>query len=388
MDMENKTAKPRLIYLDNLKVFLIILVIVHHVGQAYGPTGGFWPYHSSLHESVSWLGKFFAVNAAFFMGLFFMISGYFFPTAFDKNGGVKFVKDRLIRFGIPLLFAFFIMSPVEMYVNYVNYSGNQPLGYMEYFTRIFLGIGGKPEGFVETVLFPEMNFGHLWFVEHLLIYSVLYFIFRTLCGNFKIKENSKAPGSIVIFSMGALIAAASVIVRVWYPIDKWIMLGGFIQMEVAHLPQYVVMFVTGIIASRKQWFATIDTKKGFVVLALGILMAGITYVRPLPETYMVFIHHNRAIYESFMAVFISWGLIVFFREFLNNAGILMKWLSENAYAAYIFHYPVVLVIQYMLDMVVIGGALGKFITVSIISVVVTYLLSDIIRRLPYVKKVL
>jgi glucan biosynthesis protein C len=39
------TARPlsaagRLYYLDNLRVSLTALVIAHHVGQAYGPTGG------------------------------------------------------------------------------------------------------------------------------------------------------------------------------------------------------------------------------------------------------------------------------------------------------------------------------------------------------------
>ena len=33
----------RLDYAGNLRVALIALVIAHHVGQAYGPTGGCWP---------------------------------------------------------------------------------------------------------------------------------------------------------------------------------------------------------------------------------------------------------------------------------------------------------------------------------------------------------
>jgi peptidoglycan/LPS O-acetylase OafA/YrhL len=33
----------RLFYLDTLRIVLTILVIAHHVGQAYGPTGGYWP---------------------------------------------------------------------------------------------------------------------------------------------------------------------------------------------------------------------------------------------------------------------------------------------------------------------------------------------------------
>jgi hypothetical protein len=37
-------AAPRLFYLDNLRVMLTVLVIAHHVGQAYGPTGGEWQW--------------------------------------------------------------------------------------------------------------------------------------------------------------------------------------------------------------------------------------------------------------------------------------------------------------------------------------------------------
>lgn len=389
--MESKnTSLIRLTYLDNLKVFLIMMVIIHHVGQPYGPTGGFWPYHSSLHESISWLGHFFSVNAAFFMGLFFMISGYFFPTSFDKKGAIKFLKDKLIRLGIPIAFAFLIMIPVIMYIYYLNYSGNQPISYIEYFTRIFFGIGGKPAHFHESVVFPEWNLGPLWFVEHLLIYAILYASFRVLFKNIKIRTAGMKPGFMIVILMGALIAAGCSIIRVWYPIDKWVRLLGFIQAELAHVPQYAIMLITGIIASKKQWFQLMDKRKGFVLLGLGIVMAGIKY---MPSCYhsafvkTIFLH-NETIYESFMAVFLSWGSIIFFREFFNHAGELMKWLAGNSYAAYVFHLPVVLVIQYTLDKVVIGGTLGKFVVVSIASVVLTYSLCGLIRGIPGVKRVL
>lgn len=67
----------RLLYLDNLKVCLTVLVIFHHAGQAYGD-GGAWAYTpSNPAEVMPWIWHFFSVNAAFFMGLFFLISGYF-----------------------------------------------------------------------------------------------------------------------------------------------------------------------------------------------------------------------------------------------------------------------------------------------------------------------
>ena len=42
----------RLLYLDNLKVCLTVLVIFHHAGQAYGD-GGDWAYTPSNPAVVS-----------------------------------------------------------------------------------------------------------------------------------------------------------------------------------------------------------------------------------------------------------------------------------------------------------------------------------------------
>ena len=42
------TIAKRLYCIDNLRVALTILLIAHHVGQAYGPTGGWWPVQEAV----------------------------------------------------------------------------------------------------------------------------------------------------------------------------------------------------------------------------------------------------------------------------------------------------------------------------------------------------
>ena len=91
----------RVFYLDSLRVVLTILVIAHHVGQAYGPTGGYWPVQEAARAAI--LGPFFTVNSSFFMSLFFMISGYFMVGAYQRNGSVTFIRGRLVRLGVPVL---------------------------------------------------------------------------------------------------------------------------------------------------------------------------------------------------------------------------------------------------------------------------------------------
>jgi hypothetical protein len=44
--------KSRLFFVDNLRVGLIALVVAHHAGQAYGPTGGWWYYVEPAKASM------------------------------------------------------------------------------------------------------------------------------------------------------------------------------------------------------------------------------------------------------------------------------------------------------------------------------------------------
>ena len=90
-------APNRMFYLDTLRIVLTILVIAHHVGQAYGPTGGYWPVQEAVRAPI--LGPFFMVNRSFFMSLFFMISGYFMVGAYDRHGFGAFIRSRAVRLG-------------------------------------------------------------------------------------------------------------------------------------------------------------------------------------------------------------------------------------------------------------------------------------------------
>jgi len=93
----------RLLFVDNIRVFLTILVILHHLMITYAGTGS-WIYLEGRQDVVaeSLGGWFCAVDQAYFMGLFLLISAYFAPGSYDRKGPGRFLKDRLVRLGIPL----------------------------------------------------------------------------------------------------------------------------------------------------------------------------------------------------------------------------------------------------------------------------------------------
>jgi len=377
------TDKKRLCYLDNLKVFLIILVILHHVGQAYGSTGGSW-FYSYPGERVKPLGLFFLFNASFFMGLFFFISGYFFPGSFNRHGARKFITNKLIRFGIPLVFALILMIPIIEYVRYLNYVNH--ISFKEFYIREWFGYA--PD---KTVHSSIANFAHLWFIEHLLIYSFLYVIIRAVLQKRISSKSAPAVRQARLYTIIPYIIILGIITHLmrteWaFPMDRWIGFLGFIQMEPAHIPQYLSLFILGILAYRWSFLDSITTPRNmfWFVPGLGICVISITQLFGTDSRNASFMWEYR---EALLCVGVCIGLLAFFRTYFNRTGRIMQVLSDNAYGTYILHVPVIVALQYAFDPVQ-AGAFTLFVIVSFLSIPGAFLVSFFVRLIPGVKRIL
>ena len=159
------STKPRLFFVDNLRILLITLVVLHHLAITYGHTGGWYYYEGQPDELTTILFTIFtAVNQAFFMGFFFMISGYFTPGSYDRKGTGPFLKDRLLRLGIPMLCYDLVIGPLVAYPLIRTGAWESSGSYREYLTRYYSTF--------------HIGTGPLWFVESLLIFAVFYMLWR------------------------------------------------------------------------------------------------------------------------------------------------------------------------------------------------------------------
>lgn len=97
-----RKLRDRLYFADNLRTWLITLVVLHHLAIVYTGVGAFYYVEPppSYPLPLVVLVIFIVVNQAYFMGLLFLISGYFSPGSLERKGVRRFVKDRLIRLGI------------------------------------------------------------------------------------------------------------------------------------------------------------------------------------------------------------------------------------------------------------------------------------------------
>ena len=333
----------RLYYLDTLKVMLTILVVFHHAAEAYSPYSA-WVYKpSNKEEMMPLIWHFNSVNAAFFMGLFFFIAGYFVPRSYDKQGIWVFVKKKLLRLGIPVVFV-----------------------------TAFL-----------TFATGQLEVGHLWYVESLLLFCLVYALVRKFVSPIQVKSYISL---VELLAVALVMGVGGYFIRQVSPQDNWIWVLGFIHIEPAHYLQYVIMFVLGVLAYRGQWLTEIKNRTGAISLLIGSALAIGDYVRNDGE-WNNFVYQWFGIYESLLCVFFSVGLLWLFREFVNGTNAFQNWCSQQAYGAYIVHLFVLLAVQNATDGLVLPGIV-KFFIIGIVASIISFVITYLLRLIPGVKKIL
>lgn len=373
--MDAKTE--RLHYIDNLRVFLTVLVIAHHCAGAW--TIGNSPVQDTSTDLL--LNIFCGINASFFMGAFFLVSGYFHPPALRKKGTRLFILDRFQRLALPAMVYACTVMPVMRYLLYYHVQDHGPApGFIAALPQYFWG------GF---------GFGHLWFVVMLFIFGVAYAL---LAGGRRMEGDAKGragPGGTRLqrrlVALTLVLIAGTFIVRIWFPQNTWVEFPWPIAFEPAHLPQYVLMFAVGVYAFNAGLLQQITPRIGLAWTALALVPTLVFTPMFMVDSFLgsglTMAGGISALREAFMCIGVSVGLLALFKQKFNQSGRLLRYLSRNAYAAYIVHLPLVYALQYAVipwDV----GPVAKFLAVAVTAVPISFLLSGILTRLPGVRAVL
>ena len=171
-----------------------------------------------------------------------------------------------------------------------------------------------------------------------------------------------------------------------FSIDRWIGFLGFIQMEPAHIPQYLSLFIIGILAYRWSFLDSITMPRNilWLVPGLGIFVITIVTLQRTGAEHAFFMWEYK---EALLCIGICIGLLALFKALLNRTGRIIRILSENTFGAYVLHVPLVVSLQYAFDPVQ-AGAFTLFVIVSLLSISGSFLISILVRLIPGMKLVL
>lgn len=365
--------KPdRLLFIDNLRVFCIVIVVFIHAAVTYSGVGS-WYYNEPTEMPIIEKLFFYLFQShaqAFSMSLFFFIAGYFIPAALERKGKKQFITDRLFRLGIPTLIYIFIIHPLCVTMAYPQ---------VHYFNYIKDGI----------VHFEFLSWtGPMWFAFTLLLFSILYALLHPYIKACKHEINISAPKIVSLIGIITLLAFT---IRVFAPIGT-----SFMNLQFCFFGAYIIIFYVGTLAGKQNILQTISLAKAkrwlTVAFAIGIplwFIAG--YIGKIAEGKMLIVGGLNtaaflyALWESFFCVAFIVALLGITYSKWNTQNKLFQFLSHNTFGVYVFHAPILIALSVATKNIHID-ALLKFALIGTMAVVVSYLATSVIRKIPVVGK--
>ena len=374
---EPQQLKSKILYIDYLKVLLTALVIVHHALVTYGAPGGWYYFEKTkLVSAAIPMTMAVSVDQSFFMGFFFFLSAIFIPGSLKRKGSTVFIKDRFFRLGIPLIYYSFIQATVMNFLVY-RYAEKHDITFIQFLSGY--------DGWI--------NVGVLWFVLALLLFTMCYIVCTKIA-----KPDLKdwpLPSIKQILLFAAVLGIITFLTRTVFAVGWVLEPVGF---QLGHFPQYIAMFIFGLIAAENKWIQQIDQQHYnklnifiFCMIFIGFpVIFSLKFVFRQPLEWFVGGWHIASFLYSFweqvIGISIITALLAFGKNKLNMHSNFMNKMSRCAFAVYILHPFVLVVLSLLLRDWAVDPAV-KFLIVAPLGVIASFLLGDLVVKIPGVNQV-
>ena len=320
------TVPERRYDLDWLRVLGVLLLVPFHVALIFVLDPYTVMYIRDVVNSRVLAGATGFIHMWHMPMLFIIISGYSTYFALGFRSARQYIRERVLRLLVPLLFGLLTFVP---FTTYIQHSGRLSLveGYTGFFRIDLNHLDGMTGAFTPA---------HLWFILYLFFFSLvdlpLFLALRSEKGNKLIKRMGtamKAPLSLIVWGIPLTLAAAMNILGDMNPLH------------------YFLIFVYGfVLASDPRFQESID-KLTWIALTYGLLEGVVNIMLPLsrdaawtPQWMALDLMYQMGRWALTLAVF---GLGHRFLNFMNN------WLhygSEAAMPFYLLHMTFSVVIGY------------------------------------------
>ena len=152
-------ADSRRADLDWLRVLAFGLLIAYHAGMAWSG----WTWHLESDRSLEPLREAMRFVNRWRMPLLFLVSGGTVMLALGKRSARAFVRDRLLRLGLPLAFGMAVIVPPQVYLER-RFRGQTDESFLGWLPQAFSG-GPYPVG--------NLSWHHLWFLAYVLVLTLV-----------------------------------------------------------------------------------------------------------------------------------------------------------------------------------------------------------------------
>ncbi len=369
-------ARERIYGLDLLRAIAMFLGILLHSAMAF--TSVDIPYWPVRDPSPSVFADLLIVSIkGFRMQLFFFLAGFFGAMVYERRGLNLFLRNRMLRIGIPLAFSILIIQPIlqALWIK-GRTSSLVPSG-------IFLSPDGALlDHFISGHFLNCLSLMHFWFLYYLLaLYGVvaLFHVFTPGLSEFLLVRlrgvlaRPYAVGVLAVFTAPLL-----------WPMKYW----GMIDMPNDFFinPMILVYYLCFFLGGWTTW----GDRGLLTVLSHGFptkMLFGLFVFLPLSIACMLYGLHSsqnlalaRVVHlvSCLSSAFYSWLMVIgligaILALPLGNSGVI-RYLSDSAYWCYLWHLPLILALQELLLLTSVAGLPSFLLVVSVstATLVATY----------------
>lgn len=360
----NGNNENRMYFMDNLRAFIVLLVIVFHVAIGYMAPAPEWWYVVDI-KNHQIFNLFVMITDVFIMPIMFLIAGYFTVPVVQKQGMSNFLREKLFRIVIPWISGVLFLAPAITYMIWYSRTSTPPA----YFTYLITN-------FFSAATF---NHAHYWFLGDLAWFFLFFAAMYKMVPSIFQRKVKASPPSVWFFVIFGLVTAATFFTaNLYFHADEWFSKLYLISFQPTRFLLYVCYFALGIYAWRNRWF----TESGYMPRcsnwnSLAVIMVLVfTYYRiTFGDTSPMALKAGHAVVHSFFCLSAVFAFITLFHKHINSKGYVWRRLSANSYRIYYIHQLILLPIAYMAQKLELSVWV-KYLSVSAICLVLCFLVSE------------
>jgi peptidoglycan/LPS O-acetylase OafA/YrhL len=326
---------------------------------------------------------FVAFNDVFFMSLMFFLSGLFFWQGLKRRGLLRFLRDRAIRLGLPLLIAITLVSAAAYYPSYLQ-------------TATHTGFSGFCHQWAALGFLPT---GPAWFVAILLAFDCVAAVVLTLlpAAMRALSTSTRCLSRSPLLFFSVLLATSALVyipMAIVFTPTAWSAFGPF-AFQTSRIFHYFVYFLFAVGIGSAGLEDGLLARHGRLASQwpLWLPAAALAFIAEYFLSGIAMAHHSppASLISSFAwALSCAVSCFAFLALFLRVANTPRSWadsLAQTSYAIYLLHYMFVTWLQYGVTLPGMQMPWLESIAVFVCAAMLSWLTAVLIRRIPGVARV-
>lgn len=346
MTSVSASVSGRVAYLDWLRFLVVLLLAPFHAAISFTGMGSVYVYDIPVRDILLSgatpvgvgplvLTEFTVFMDNWFMHLLFLVSGIGAAFSLRKRNGAQFLGERCNRLLLPLLIGTLLVVSFQSWLGALSF-GRFSGGFLAFFPSFFNGM--------------NFNWGHLWFLAYLFVFSALSLpLFLSIRRKGEASRISSVARRFTMMPMILLPALwtgfLEALFRPGWPgslnlVSDW-----------ANFTVYLSFFLAGYVAGSVPELLRAVEKYRLAALILGVTAflsrIAVYAVVTVPNGYRA----ANIVAQAFRGI-AAYGLVMaamgYARRYLNRHGRMLGMARDLSFPLYILHYAPLTAATYLL----------------------------------------